>query len=136
MYKKLIPLLFLLFSGKVLAYDFPIEVIEYIDDVKVVAYLNKSDIGKESEWTPFASPPQLSIHDALLAVQNHIKSDTSFTNLKLTGIELKQIPRYENCWHYLVKVRYSVEDETKPHFFVVLMDGKVISALKEPESIK
>jgi len=136
MYKKLIPLLFLLFSGRALAYQFPIEVTEYIDDVKIVAYINQNDINEKSQWTPFESAPPLSIHEALQAVQKYLHSDADFTNATLTGIELKQIPHHKNYWHYLVKIKFTRGDMPKPHFFVVLMDGKVISALKEPESIK
>jgi len=136
MHKKLIPLLFLLFSGKLLAYEFPIEISEYIDDIKIIAYLNKSDISQEPKWTPFEGPPPLSIYDALQAVQSYISSDADITNTTLTEIELKQIPGHEIYWHYLVKVRFKVADKTQPHFFVVLMDGKVVSALKRPEPIK
>jgi hypothetical protein len=136
MFKKLMPFLLLLVFGRVMAYENPIEIIEYIDDVKVVAYINKSDINTKIEWTPFESPLPLSIDDALHAVQEYIQSDDDITDVKLSGIELKRIARHEMYWHYLVKLKYKSGDETRPHFFVVLMDGKVISALREPESIK
>jgi hypothetical protein len=136
MYRKLIPLLFLLFSGKLLAFEFPIEITEYIDDIKIIAYINERDINRESRWTPFDGPPPLSIYDALQAVQGDISSNAAITDTTLIGIELKQIPHHEMYWHYLVKVKFKLADKTQPHFFVVLMDGKVISALKRPESIK
>ena len=136
MYKKLLPLLLLLFSGKVLAYEFPIEVTEYIDDVKIVAYIDKNEISKTSQWVPFEGQPPLSIYDALQAVQKFMIENAEFAETRLTGIELKRIPHYEKNWHYLVKVKYKVADKMQPHFFLVLMDGKVISALREPESIK
>lgn len=136
MAKKLLPLLFLLMSGKVLAYDFPIEVVEYVDDVKIVAYIDKNDIKKTPQWVPFESKPPLSIYDALLAAKKYMISNAEFVENKLIGIELKRIPHYEDNWHYLVKVKYKVGDNIQPHFFVVLMDGKVISALRKPEAIK
>jgi len=136
MYKKLLPFLFLLLSGKVLALNFPIEITEYFDDVKIIAYVNKSDINDKSQWTPFESPPPLSIPDALKAVETYISSDTSYVDTTLTEIELKRIPHHETYWHYLVKIKSTVDDAVQPHFFVVLMDGKVISAIKLPEAIK
>lgn len=136
MYKKLLPLLLLLFSGKALAFEFPIEVTEYIDDIKIVAYLNKSDVNELSHWVPFENQPPLSIYDALQAVQKYMIANSIYTGSTLTGIELKRIPHHEIYWHYVVKVRYKQDNKTWPHFFVVLMDGKVISALRKPESIK
>ena len=136
MFKKLIPFLLLLFFGRAMAYENPIEIIEYIDDVKVVAYISKSDITEKLQWTPLESPVPLSIDDALRAVQNYIKSDKDIADFKLSGIELKRIARYEMYWHYLVKLKYKSDGRMRPHFYVVLMDGKVISALREPESIK
>lgn len=129
-------LLLLLFSGKALAFDFPIEVTEYIDSTKIVAYINKNDINKKLQWAPFDGPPPLSIADALQAVHKYIKLDVDFSNTSLTGIELKRIPHHEKSWHYIVRIKYKTNGVMQPHFFIVLMDGKVISALKEPDSIK
>ena len=44
MKKILIPLFFVLFSGKAMAIEFPIEVTEYIDDIKIDVYINKNDV--------------------------------------------------------------------------------------------
>jgi hypothetical protein len=119
-----------------MAYQFPIEIIEYIDDIKVFAYLDKNDINEKAKWTPLKSPPPLSIHQALQAVQKYIRSHEDFTRAPLISIELKQIPHHKDYWHYLVKVRVTADGKAQPHFFVVMMDGKVVSALREPESIK
>ena len=136
MYKKILPLLFVFFSGKLFAFDFPIEITEYIDDVKITAYLNKSVLNEKSQWTPFESPPPLSIFDALQDVNEYLKANTAFANASLTGIELKQIPHHKTYWHYLVKIKTPVGDKSEPHIFVVLMTGKVISAIKRQGSIK
>ena len=136
MSRKLLPLLLFLLSSKVMAYEFPIEIIEYIDDIKIFAYLDKNDINEKAKWKPFKSPPPLSLHQALQAVHTYMKSHEGYADASLTGIELKQIPHHENYWHYLVKVRVAANEKVKPHFFVVLMDGKVVSALREPEAIK
>jgi hypothetical protein len=135
-YKKLMPFVFMLFTGNVLANEPPIEIIEYIDDVKIIAYINESDLGAETQWIPFKSPPPLSISDALQAVDQYIKTNSEFTHATLIGIELKEIARHENIWHYLVRVKGSSADKTQAHFYVVLMNGKVISGIRRPDSIK
>jgi hypothetical protein len=135
MYLRFLPLLILLFSTRLFAYEFPIEITEYIDDVKVDAYINYSDINPESTWTPFDSAPPLSMAAALQAIGVYA-SNAELENMTLTGIELKPIPRHMGHWHYLVKVKSEVDEVLESHYFIVLMNGKVIPALKEPDSIK
>lgn len=136
MASRLISLLLLLLSGKVLAVDFPIEITEYVDEVRIAAYINKEDLNNNVLWTPFEGPPPLSIDEALKAVQEYVKSDKGMGKATLVEIELRPIPHREMSWHYLVRIRYQSEDTVKPHFYLVLMDGKVISAIREPGSIK
>jgi hypothetical protein len=134
--RKLLPLFFLLLNSNVLAFEFPIQVTEYIDDVKIDAYINQKDIAEDTQWMAFETPPPLSIQQALAAVQDFIRADNRFSDATLISIELKRIPHHESYWHYVVKARTKLDNEYLPHFFVVLMDGKVISAIKEPDSIK
>ncbi len=136
MLKKLLPTLLLVFSGHVFAVEFPIEISEYIDDVKIDAYINKEDLNNTTQWTPFESSPPLTINQALTAILNDEKSDIDLQTSKVIGVELKPVPRHKSYWHYLVKIKSVSEDGSEPHFFIVLMDGKVISAIKEPDSIK
>jgi len=135
MYSRFIPLFVLLFSAKLYAYEFPIEITEYIDDVKVDAYISNNDINQALVWTPFESEPPLSMASALQAIQAYA-ANTDLSDMTLTGIELKQIPHHEKHWHYLVKIKSEVDEVVASHYFIVLMDGKVIPAIKEPESIK
>ena len=135
MYKTLVTLAFFFLTARALALEVPLEITEYIDDVKVIAYLHESDIDNGPQWTPFTGPPPLPISDALEAVHHFISSDAEFADAALTGIELKPIPHHAMHWHYLVKVRFTLDGKPRPHFFVVLMDGKVISAIKRPEPI-
>jgi hypothetical protein len=136
MTKNLLPILMLLFSAQVFAVEFPIEISEYIDDVKIDAYINKEDLSKTSQWTPFESSPPLTINQALTAILKEEKSEIDFSNSHVIGIELKPVPHHKSYWHYLVKIKTISEEGSEPHFFIVLMDGKVITAIKEPESIK
>jgi hypothetical protein len=136
MINKLLPILMLLFCSRAFALEFPIEISEYIDDVKIDAYINKEDLNKTSQWTPFESSPPLTVNQALTAILNYDDSEIDFNNSRVIGVELKPVPRHKSYWHYLVKIKTISEDGSEPHFFIVLMDGKVISAIKEPDSIK
>ena len=136
MVARLITPLLLLFSGNALSFDFPIGITEYVDEVRIVAYINKDDLENSKQWSPFEGPPPLSIHEALKAVQEFMKNDKDFASGILDEIELRKIPHHEKDWHYLVRMKYQTDDRVKSHFFLVLMDGKVISAIREPESIK
>jgi hypothetical protein len=136
MTKSLLPILMLLFSAQVFAVEFPIEISEYIDDVKIDAYINKEDLKNTRKWTPFESPPPLTINQALTAILNDEKYKIDLNSSSLIGVELKPVPHHKFYWHYLVKIKTISENGSEPHFYIVLMDGKVISAIKEPESIK
>jgi hypothetical protein len=125
----------MLVSAKLFAYEFPLEITEYIDDVKIDAYISKSDINEALIWTPFESEPPLSMAAALQAIQAYV-ANTDLEDMTLTGIELKKLPHHEKHWHYLVKIKSEVDEVVESHYFIVLMDGKVIPAIKEPESIK
>jgi hypothetical protein len=136
MLEKLFPALLLLVSGQALAVEFPLEITEYIDDIRIIAYLKQSDVDREARWTPFESAPPLTVQAALDKVQSYIRTDNAFADAELTSIELKPIPKQKDYWHYLVKMKYTQDGVSRPHFFVVLMDGKVISALRQPDPIK
>lgn len=136
MLTRMLPLLFALFSGSLQAYEFPIEIIEFIDNTRVVAFVNEVDIDKALYWVPFEGSPPLAIADALKAIRGHIASDPKLADATLTGIELKQIPRHEKYWHYLVKLRSQADDRVRSSYFIVLMDGKVIPGIREPETLK
>ena len=136
--KRLICILLLLLgSHAASAYDFPVEVIEYIDDVKVVAYIDKHEFDTTQQWSPFDSQPPLSVYDALQTVLHHLQSDYHFAHARLSGIELKQVPKHENYWHYLVRAEYlNQRNVFETHYYVVMMDGKLFTALREPEAVK
>jgi len=133
---RMLPLLLLLFSASTQAYEFPVEIIEFIDNAKIVASIDEGDIDESLYWQPFESPPPLSIAGALDAIRTHIASDPQAGRTELTGIELKQIPHHSRHWHYLVKMRTEVEGKPQPRYFIVLMTGKVIPGLREPETVK
>ncbi len=132
---KLLPVFLVLFSKSLFAYQSPIEVIEYIDNTKVVAFISHADIMKVAKWTPLKSKLPLTVENALKKVEQFLNKK-SIQNLKMHEIELKRVPHHHETWHYLVKLSYKENNQLQFHYFVVLMTGKVIAALKEPESIK
>ncbi len=133
---NLIPVLLTLLAGNAFAIEFPIEITEYIDDTKVDSYISSSVISDKSKWEPFESALPLSLNDALKAVDVYLDADPAFKHSSLIGIELKPIPNHESYWHYLAKLKSEINGKRQFHFIVVLMDGQVISAFREPESIK
>jgi hypothetical protein len=133
---KILTLILLLFSCNAFAVKFPIEITEYIDEVKVDAFINEADLNSTAKWTPFDAAPALSVGAALEAIKQYLHTDKHFTETSLSGIELKPVPGHDAYWHYLIKMNGIADGKSQAHFFVVLMDGKVIAALAEPESIK
>jgi len=136
MFTRVLPALLLLMSSSVYALEFPSEIIETLDDTTIIAYLNESDINKTAKWRPSASEPPLSIAGAVAELQRYITANPHPGKESLRAIELKQIPRHKHYWHYLVRTRVKNEGGTANHFYMVLMDGKVIPAIMEPESYK
>lgn len=129
-------LLLILFSGTIQANEFPIEIIEYTGNTKIVAFFNESDIDKKLHWMPVEGAPPLTITDALVRIREHVAADPELVGATVTEIDLKQIPRHAGHWHYLVKMKGLVDSRMHAHYFIVLMNGKIIQGLREPESIK
>lgn len=141
MLSRLPGLLFLFFpllilcSKPVWASDFPIEIIEYVDDARIVAFVQKDELDPAYVWEPTEGAPKLTIEGALQAVNTFIAEDPAIQGAQLEEIKLEQIPNHKGYWNYLVKMQTTNHD-THHSFFVVLMDGKVIPAIREPDSFK
>lgn len=133
---KMLVLSLVLSSATVHAFEFPIEIIEYIDQTKVAAFINEEDIDGMPPWVPFEGPPPLAIADALAAVREYIAPDPELAGAQLTEIELRRIPHHEIHWHYVVRMKARTGDKAHSWFFIVLMNGKIIPGLREPEGIK
>jgi hypothetical protein len=129
-------LLGLVLAGSARAFDFPIQVTEYVDDVRVVAYIDEQDMETETPWHPFEAAPPLSVEQALKAVAGQIASDEALAGARLAEIVLRRIPHHESYWHYMVKLKTDAPTPHHTHYYLVLMSGKVIPALKRPPSIK
>lgn len=136
MLPRVLVLLFTLFSHNLYAYEAPIEIIEYMDNTKIIAFINEADMNKSQDWQPADGVPPLTINGALKAIEKQASAYPELKDTVLTEIELKPIPRHEEHWHYIVKMKSKYNQKSKPHYVIVLMDGKVFPGLKEPEMLK
>lgn len=126
------------FSVNTFAYQPSLEIFEDFDNVRLVAFIEEGDIQNYPLWGPLSSEPPLSISKAIQSVVKYhdTRKETGYTN-SIDKIELRQLTaHHKNYWHYLVKVKKVSTDKTLYQMYVVLMTGKVIPAMVEPESIK
>ncbi len=114
------------------AFNSPVEIFDSINGERVVAFISRDDLEHSLNWKPFAGKPPLSIPQALEKVSHFIHVDPD--KVRVSEIELKTLPEHPHHWHYLLRLSY--QKDPQPHYFIVLMNGKVIAAIKEPEAIK
>ena len=136
MFRAVLTGLLLIASNSVLAFQFPVEMIEGVEGARVVVNINKEDLEKEVSWTPFESAPPVTVADALGIVREHLANNPALKEATLREIQLRRIPRHENNWHYMVMVETLREGNPVLHYYVVLMSGKLYTAIREPESYK
>ncbi len=135
-YKWLL-LLLTIVSGSAQSYQPSIEIIEQFDDVKLVAFIKQSDLENYPLWQPEKQAPPLTVSQAIQAVHAfHKKNNENIVAETVKEIELREISRHKNYWHYLVKIKINSDRKSKYQVYVVLMNGKVIPALTETESYK
>ena len=112
------------------AYQPKVEIIEQFDNLKMIAFIHKDDINSNPEWNPNLEAPPMTTIEAIQALKSSIKALGS-----IKEIEIRQIPKHNTQWHYLIKVA----DETmssKVSIYVVLMNGKVIPGIIQPQGYK
>lgn len=136
MRQRMPAVLLIRFNANLPAREFPIEIIESVDNSRVIAFLDEDDIDNSAHCVPFESAPPLAVADGLKGIREHLAGDQAYANAGPTAIELKAIPQHEKHWHYLVKINTRTDDKTVFHYFIVLMDGKVIGGLRQPQVVK
>ncbi|HEB57623.1 MAG TPA: hypothetical protein ENJ01_00185 [Gammaproteobacteria bacterium] len=112
-----------------------VEIIERFDDFRIVAFIDEADLADYPVWDPMQGEVPLSIGGAIQAVRakhNHMHLQNSIVR----EIELREIAGRRNYWHYLIVTRDASRDDAQDEVYVVLMNGKVIPAIIEPESVK
>ncbi len=114
-----------------------IEIIEQFDDSKVVAFIGEDDIENYPIWQKLENVPPLPVNEAVKLVQYHLNGGGQGVNSSVVKeIEIREIPRHPGYWHYLVKIKNNDAEGGKYRVFVVLMNGKLIPAIVEPDSFK
>ncbi|RMG33195.1 MAG: hypothetical protein D6720_11915 [Gammaproteobacteria bacterium] len=118
------------------ALEFPLEVIEYIDNTRVVAFVSPRDIKAAGSWEPLHMPPPLTMEQALHQVWTALTGrGVPPEAIRLASIELKEFRQQPGRWHYLIRLKQT-SNSRHPRFFVVLMNGKTVAAAREPQSYK
>ena len=122
----------LLVSGSAAAMQFPVEIVEQFDEARVVAFIQPQDLASAPGWDPLAGPPPLTVAQAVAAVKAHRLQEKNKESLSVEELELRKISDHGSHWHYLVKTR----EGERVRYYVVLMNGKVIPSVREPEAVK
>lgn len=118
--------------------QFPEEIIERFDNSRVIIYINTSDITDTPAWNLAAGEPPLTIQALSQIIRTRIAQDDTLKDAVVDRIELKRIQHHEaqQRWYYLVEMKTLTDGRTLKHYLAVLMDGKVVPAIREPESYK
>jgi len=132
-YYRWLSIFILLMTANVHAFQSKIEIQEQFDNLKMVAFVDEKDIVKSPEWNPNNDTLPLTVTEAIQAVKDFNKASKNLGAIK--EIEIRPVPKHENHWHYLIKI---VNDSMKAKYdiYVVLMNGKVVPGIIEPQSYK
>ena len=123
--------LFFLSVATARASSLPAEVVENMDQYRIVLYLSDEQVNAIPEWQPGEGKPPMSLQDAVSHVLAWIARDTSLAGAKIYELKYKPVHNYEklNRWYYLVELRM---EAGKKRFVAVLPGGQVVSAIEEP----
>jgi hypothetical protein len=121
-----------------IAGQFPLEIIERFADARIVVYVQQSDIDKEPSWDPSSGEPPLTIAQLVKKVQAWQARDAKLASATIRKIELKPILHHQkqDRWYYLIQLKKLDEEQPGTYYLAVLMSGKIVPAIKEPESYK
>ncbi len=129
-YYRYLLITILIASTNAYAFQPKVEIIERFDNLKMVSFISIEAINNNPEWNPDSGAPPLLVGDAIAAVKAFVKDPGA-----VKEIEIRQVPRHEKKWHYLIKI---ADDSMKFKYsiYVVLMDGTVIPSIIEPQGYK
>ncbi len=131
-------LLLFALTGAVSAAPWPLEIIDRLDDTRIVIYINESDIEQSPVWDPARGAPGFGLKDLMKSVAAWEKKNKGPDADGIEKIELKPIVHHEKQgrWYYLVQLRDKVDGKRTHRYLAVLMSGKAVAAIREPESYK
>lgn len=123
---------------KALANPFPLEVIERFADARIIVYIQQSDMDEAPAWHPGEGAPPLTIEALVRAIQKWTAGDPALAKATIRKIELKPIRLKNNQgrWYYLAQLSVDTEGQPSMHYVAVLMNGKILPAIREPEPYK
>ena len=131
---KLFVLALIVLASTAHAFESKIEIYEQFDNARVVAFVSEQDIRNSPQWNPEEQALPLSVNAAIKAVRSFIHDSSAIQ--KLQEIEIRKVSGFVGYWHYLVQMEAGDGAHPKSRIYVVLMDGKVIPAIIEPETFK
>ncbi len=111
------------------------EVIENLDQARIVLFLTDEDMAAMPEWRPDGhEPPPLTLAKAIDLVNAEIEKDVDLRGAEIHELEFKPVRKHEkqHRWYFLCEVRTHDGGKEKKHFLAVLTSGKVIRAIEEP----
>ena len=128
----------ILISTKALAEQFPLEIIERFADARIIIYTQQSAIDEAPTWNPSGGAPPLTIEALVKTIQKWGSTDPNLAKATIRKIELKPIRHNENRnrWYYLVQLQNEEPGHPNVNYLAVLMNGKILPAIREPESYK
>ncbi len=120
------------------AVQWPLEIFEIMDDRKIVVFLEEADITTSPTWDPAEGGPPLTLAEVVQKLSDWVGASDRLADLKIHEIKLKPIRHHESeqRWYYLVQLRRQIDGQPDRHYVAVLMNGKVVPALREPSSLK
>jgi len=111
----------------------PTEVIENLDQFRIVLYLTEPQIQSMPAWQPGAGKPPMSLATAVERVMRWKAGEPALAEASIYELKYKPIHNHEKLhrWYYLVELRLP---QGHRRFVAVLADGKVVPAIVEPGS--
>jgi hypothetical protein len=116
----------------------PEEIIDTMDDKRLVLFLPNEDIAASPQWLPAEGTPPLNIAEAMAHLKKWMTDAPRYRKAEIHEIELKPIRHHEqeHRWYYLFQLRHPGGGQSKAIYAAVLLNGKVVPAIVEPSSIK
>ncbi|HFD86978.1 MAG TPA: hypothetical protein ENJ35_04810, partial [Gammaproteobacteria bacterium] len=89
------------------ATPWPLEIIDHLDETKIVIYVSESDIEASPQWNPAAGAPKFGLDELFKAVNDWQKKNKCTDADGIEKIELKPIlhQHKEGRWYYLVQLK-------------------------------
>jgi hypothetical protein len=120
------------------AAEWPVEVFERMDDKRIVVFLAAKDIDASPAWSPSEGGPPLTLATVIEELKGHIRDNAELAGFNIHEIKLKAIPHHEvdRHWYYLVQLRKLVDSRPERQYAAILMNGKLVPAMREPSAVK